>query len=235
MKTRAFGVAAVLGLVTASFVVSAEQGGGVSAESYAIGHDLGAQTLDRLRADGVEIEMEALLRGIEDGLRESPAALSEAEMEDLLAALHRRVVTREAEARVESDPVFRALATENERRGREFLSRFGAQENVVRLDGGIVCQSLKAGDGARVGAEDTVRVTYKGELLDGTVFGEAKDRELRVTSTLEGGQRALAKMRVGDRWIVAIPAELAFGIGGRAPDIGPNETIVIDVEVLGIN
>jgi len=205
-------------------------------ESYAIGHDLGAQALERLRADGVEVEVDALLTGVEDALRESEGSLSEAEIEDLLAEVHRRVMTREAERRLETDPVFRAMAEENARRGEAFRKRFAdEEEGVVRLASGVLYRVVEAGEGERVRGTDQVTVSFEGRLIDGTVFGQGADREVRVGSLLPGGREVMQRMRAGDRWIVVVPPEKAFGLAGQPPVVGPNETVIYEVDVAGVS
>jgi FKBP-type peptidyl-prolyl cis-trans isomerase FklB len=204
-------------------------------ESYAIGHDLGAQALERLRSDGLDVEIEAMLAGVEDALRESESALSDAEIEDLLAEVHRRVMTREAERRLAEDPVFRALAEENERRGDRFRARFAEEEGVTRLASGVLYRVVEEGDGERVRDTDTVTVAFEGRLIDGAVFGDGDEREVRVGSLLPGGREVMRRMRVGDRWIVVVPPDKAFGLAGQPPVVGPNETVIYEVDVLGVS
>lgn len=205
----------------------------VEVESYAIGQDMGAAALERLRIDGVPVDIDALLAGVEDALRERPSAYSDEEIEDALAELERRVVTREAEQRFEDDPVFRALAEDNARRGAAFQARFAQEEGARRLPGGVLYQVIESGDGPSVSAEGTATVNFTAKLIDGYVVGEGEERELRVAGTLPGGGEALSNMSVGDHWILVLPHDKAFGLAGRAPDVGPNETIVVELEVLG--
>jgi len=203
-------------------------------ECYAIGYDLGRQTLEGLEGDGLEVDVESLVRGFEAAVREQAGTLDEAELEAVLVEVHRRVSERQVRDRLESDPVYRALADQNHQRGRAFRERFAAREGVKRLDGGVLYEVVESGEGERVDPEGAARLSFEARFIDGTVFGEDRSRSLRVASTLAGGRIALEKMRVGDRWVLVLPPEQAFGLAGRDPDVGPNETIIVDVEVLGI-
>ncbi len=201
---------------------------------YAVGHDLGTQSLDRLRADGIEVDLASFVSGFADAVRGAEPRLSSAELEAVLARLEREVTTRAAEQRMASDPVFRALAEANLRKGRTFHEEFGRKTGVTTLSTGIQYEVVVGGSGGWVAPDGTVVVTFKGKLLDGYVFGEAEQKEIRVSTMLPGGRDIVQRMRVGDRWNVAIPPDQAFGIGGRTPDIGPNETLLIDVTLLEI-
>ena len=201
---------------------------------YAVGHDLGTQSLDRLRADGLEVDLASFVSGFADAVRGAEPRLSSAELEAVLARLEREVTTRAAEQRMASDPVFRALAEANLSKSRAFHEEFGRKTGVTTLSTGIQYEVIVRGSGGRVASDGTVVVTFKGKLLDGYVFGEAEQKEIRVSTMLPGGRDIVQRMRVGDRWNVAIPPDQAFGIGGRTPDIGPNETLLIDVTLLEI-
>lgn len=206
----------------------------VEVESYAIGHDMGSAALESLRLDGVPVNVDALLKGVEDALRERPSAFTDEEIEDALADLERRVATRLAEEQLRQDPVFRALAEDNARRGAAFQARFASEKDTKRLPGGVLYKVVASGDGPRVSPDGSATVAFTAKLIDGHVVGETDGRDLRVGSTLQGGGEALANMRVGDHWIVVIPHDKAFALAGRAPDVGPNETVVVDLKVLGI-
>lgn len=201
---------------------------------YAVGHDLGTQSLDRLRADGIEVDLASFVSGFADAVRGAEPRLSSAELEAVLARLEREVTTRAAEQRMASDPVFRALAEANLSKSRTFHEEFGRKTGVATLSTGIQYEVVVGGSGGWVAPDGTVVVTFKGKLLDGYVFGEAEQKEIRVSTMLPGGRDIVQRMRVGDRWNVAIPPDQAFGIGGRTPDIGPNETLLIDVTLLEI-
>jgi FKBP-type peptidyl-prolyl cis-trans isomerase FklB len=214
----------------------AEQPAGATPDktSYAIGHDLAVATLDRLRIDKVEFDRGALARGFMDVIENRPAAFTDAEMTSALMVLERQVNELHARQRYESDPVFRAFADENGRKGREFIERFKADARSISLPGGTAYRVRESGDGATPGPTDTVRVVFEARLIDGTLIGDSQEHRLRVDSMVAGARELIQKMRVGDRWIVVIPPDQAFGLGGRPPEVGPNQAIIAEVHLAGI-
>lgn len=201
---------------------------------YAIGHDLGVQALARVREDQVTIDPQLLLRGFQDAVHDADPLLDPVTMSETLAELERDVTTRLALARFESDPVFRALAEDNLNKSRDFHTRFGAESDVTTLPNGVQYRVIETGTGASPTDSDLVVVAFEGSLLDGYSFGTSDGRPMHVQALLPGGRDIIQRMNVGDRWSVAMPPSAAFGIGGRTPDIGPNETILLDVTLIGI-
>lgn len=202
--------------------------------SYAIGYDLAVATLDRLRIDQVEFDRDMLARGFMDVIENKPAAFTDQEMTGALMVLERRVNELHARRRFDSDPVFKAYAEENGRKGREFIERFKADPRSVSLPGGTAYRVRESGDGATPKLADTVRVVFEARLIDGTLIGDSQEHQLPLESMVEGAQELIQKMRVGDRWIVVLPPERAFGLGGRPPEVGPNQAIVAEVYLAGI-
>jgi len=199
---------------------------------YAIGYDMGARGLQGLRADGVDFDTEALIRGFADAMRDTdPTALTIDEVGLVLQDLESEVQTRLAEERIENDPVFRALAEQNRERSRAFVQEFAARPGVKATENGQLYEIIKAGDGEQAGMGDLVTVSYRGELIDGYVWAEASRAQVKVSNLMKGGGEILRRMRVGDRWRIVIPPELGFGLGGRNPDIGPNEALIAELEL----
>jgi FKBP-type peptidyl-prolyl cis-trans isomerase FklB len=96
---------------------------------------------------------------------------------------------------------------------------------------------LKSGNGPTPTAEDTVRVHYRGQLVDGTVFDESYGGEpvpLEVSRVIPGWTEALEMMKVGDKWQLAIPSNLGYGARGAGGVIPPNATLIFEIELLGI-
>ena len=201
------------------------------ARAYAVGFESGSFILERLQADGVELDVNALLAGLEDALRGAPSRLNETRTRMLLQRLEEEVRGREAERLMQEDPVFRALAEDNLRRSNEFLERFAGQEGVTVLDNGIAYLSLAEGQGESPVEDSTVSVTFDADLIDGTRFADGNRVSFVVGDLHDGARIAVQRMKPGSHWIVAIPPDLAFGLAGRAPDVGPNEAIVVEIEL----
>ena len=120
----------------------------------------------------------------------------------------------------------------------KFLADNAKKEGVKTLEGGVQYKVLKAGNGATPKPTDTVSVHYTGKLIDGTVFDSSVQRgqpaSFQVNQVIQGWQMALQKMKVGDKWMLYIPSDLAYGERGSAGAIGPNEVLVFEVELLGV-
>lgn len=202
--------------------------------SYAIGFDLGAATIERLGLDGVEYDRDVLLQGFEDAVRGVEPEFGDSQMSAALAVLHRDVANRLAEQQMAENPVFRALAEQNAAASASFLKAFAQNEGARQLPGGIVYLVEAAGEGPSPQAGDAVTLSFIARLQDGTLIGDERSAVVEIDGMIEGARVALTSMRVGDRWIVALPPELAFGLGGRGNEIGPNEAVLAEVELLGI-
>jgi FKBP-type peptidyl-prolyl cis-trans isomerase FklB len=142
---------------------------------------------------------------------------------------------RRARRLLEESPPFRELSDSNLERGRRFRELFAEHSGVVVLPSGAQYLVVKAGDGRSPGPNDTVSVKVRAQLLDRSVLDEGiTPFDIEVGGTLPGGTEILQLMSVGAQWQVALPPELAFGVAGRYPDIGPNETIALTVDLIEI-
>jgi len=142
---------------------------------------------------------------------------------------------QEAKRKAEADK----LAQENLDKGKAFLEENAKKEGVKTTESGLQYKVVSAvEEGASPKAEDTVKVHYHGTLIDGEVFDSSKDRGQPVTfpvsGVIQGWVEGLQLMKVGEKYEFFIPAELAYGENGTGP-IGPNSTLVFEVELLEIN
>ena len=122
--------------------------------------------------------------------------------------------------------------------GRAFLDRTGARDEVTTTDSGLQYEVLVAGSGASPAPTDLVTVHYTGTLIDGTVFDSSVQRgqpaEFPANRLIAGWVEALQLMRVGDKWKLYVPPELAYGDRGAGPLIGPGATLIFEIELLGV-
>lgn len=132
-----------------------------------------------------------------------------------------------------------AAGMENKVAGEKFLAENGARETVNTLESGLQYEVLKQGDGPSPAATDKVTVHYHGMLIDGTVFDSSVERgspaSFPVNGVIAGWVEALQLMAVGDKWKLFIPSNLAYGERGAGGKIGPNATLIFEVELLKIN
>lgn len=194
--------------------------------SYALGVDIGTN----LKRQDVDLDPKALAAGINEAMAGKPA-LSEAEVRATLDELRKQLMAgMETKAK--------AAAAKNLKEGEDFLLANGKKDGVKTTASGLQYKVVKAGSGATPKASDEVKVHYHGTLIDGTVFDSSVERgesiSFPVNGVIPGWVEALQLMKVGDKWQLYIPAKLAYGERGSPPKIGPNSTLVFDVELLGI-
>jgi FKBP-type peptidyl-prolyl cis-trans isomerase FklB len=192
--------------------------------SYAMGVQFG-QLLKAQRVE--EIDTKAFAAAIDDVLKGGELQLSAEQMQQAVREQQQVFAERRAQQ-----------GQANLEAGREFLAANAKREGIVVLPSGLQYQVLESGDGAKATAEDTVRVNYHGTLIDGTVFDSSVERgkpaEFSVNGVIPGFREAITNMRVGDRWQVYLPSSLAYGERGAGGTIGPNETLIFELELLDV-
>jgi FKBP-type peptidyl-prolyl cis-trans isomerase FklB len=198
-----------------------------SKASYSIGLDLGR----RIKAGGIDIDGDILARGLKDGLA-GKAALTDQEIQQVMQTFNEERMAQAAEAA-------KGAAEKNKKAGQDYLARNAKAPGVKTLPSGLQYKVIKEGTGKIPGPNDVVRVNYKGTLIDGTEFDSSEKNggpvEFPVSGVIKGWTEALLLMKAGSKWQLVIPPELAYGERGT-PDgaIGPNATLVFDVELLGL-
>lgn len=202
--------------------------------SYLIGQSMG----ERLKNDQMDVDQELLIRGLRDALTGAKPALSEEEMQATVREFSAQQMKKDAEAAMAANPELKALAEKNTAEGTAFLAENGKKEGVVSLPSGLQYKVLTAGTGATPKINDTVQVHYSGKLLDGTVFDSSYERGqpavFGVDQVIAGWTEALQKMKAGDKWEVYIPGDLAYGLRGSPPRIGPNALLTFTVELISV-
>jgi FKBP-type peptidyl-prolyl cis-trans isomerase FklB len=195
--------------------------------SYSFGVDVAT----RLKQQGVELDINALNRGIADAYNGSELAMSD---EDRLQAktsfqteLQEALITKQA-----------AIAEENLAAGKAFLEENAKKPGVITTESGLQYKVLATGDGKQPKESDTVTTHYKGTLIDGREFDSSYKRDkpasFPVKGVIKGWTEALQLMHVGDKWQLFIPSELAYGESKRSELIQPNSTLVFEIELLAI-
>lgn len=130
------------------------------------------------------------------------------------------------------------LADINAKAGKDFLTENAKRPEVLTTASGLQYEIIKDGDGAQPSPNDQVEVHYTGKLIDGTVFDSSEERGVPatfgVTQVIPGWVEALQLMKAGSRWRLYIPSDLAYGPNGAGGIIGPNATLIFDVELLKV-
>jgi FKBP-type peptidyl-prolyl cis-trans isomerase len=195
--------------------------------SYGIGADLG-RNLKRL---GIDVNPELIRKGIADGLSDGKLQMSDEEIGAALQGLQAQIQRKAAQAAS-------VAGEENKKAGEAFLAQNKSKEGVVSLPSGLQYRILKAGDGKKPTEADTVECNYRGTLVNGTEFDSSYRRgqpaTFGVTQVIPGWKEALQLMPVGSKWQLFVPPELAYGERGAGREIGPNATLIFEVELLAI-
>lgn len=196
--------------------------------SYALGYEAGLDLGQRTP----NVDLPTVLRGVQDGYQRKKPAYSPQEMQQVLHDLERQLL---ASARAN----YIKLAASNLDKARTFFTENGKKPGVVTLPSGVQYKVL---DAAKGGASPTltseVTLQFSGQFLGGTVFANTEDRGKSVVFPVKymipGWREIITRMHVGDHWQVFVPPDLAYGIRGDPPRIGPNEALVFDIHLLGV-
>jgi FKBP-type peptidyl-prolyl cis-trans isomerase FklB len=195
--------------------------------SYAIGLNIGKG----LHKDSVDVDTNILLRGLKDAMAGGKTLLTDEEAKSVMIAL-------QSGLRKKQEAKMQVAGEANKREGEAFLASNKAQDGVVTLPSGLQYKVLKEGTGPKPAAGDSVVCNYKGTLLDNTEFDSSYKRgqpaSFQVGQVIKGWTEALQLMPVGSKWQLFIPADLAYGQRGAGPTIGPNTTLIFEVELLSI-
>jgi FKBP-type peptidyl-prolyl cis-trans isomerase len=195
--------------------------------SYAIGQNIGKG----LQKDGVDVDAASMARGIRDALAGSKSLLTPEEAQAALTALA-------TEVRAKQQIKMEQLSAANKKEGDAFLAANKAKEGVVALPSGLQYKILTPGTGPKPTAGDKVECNYRGTLIQGTEFDSSYKRGKPVTfqvgEVIKGWSEALQLMPVGSKWQLFVPPDLAYGDRGAGQEIGPNSTLIFEVELLSI-
>lgn len=209
--------------VSTTFVAHADMN-----QSQAYSYTMGVRLGELLKSQGItDLDSNAFAAAIDDVINGRDLLMTEAQMSESVKI--QQAITRDQRAK---------QAQENLKRGREFLQNNAQRVNVVSLDNGMQYRVIKPGKGQATTPDSKVKVHYRGTLINGDVFDSSYDRgqpaSFNLSGVIPGFREALIRMRVGDKWEVFIPSDLAYGERGAGGDIGPNETLIFEMELLEI-
>ena len=196
-------------------------------ESYAIGMNIAAT----LHQQSVDVDPKIVAQGLADALAGGKTLLSDDEAKTVLAQLQQKMQAAQEQK-------IQAVSDANKKDGDAYIAANRTKEGVVTLPSGLQYKILRQGTGPKPAATDTVICNYQGALIDGKVFDSSYERGQPVTipvdRVIKGWTEALQLMPVGSKWQLVIPPDLAYGMRGAGQDIGPQATLVFDVELLSI-
>jgi len=191
--------------------------------SYIVGENLAHQ----LKNDGLELDAEIVALAVKDVMSDQPSRLTDAEKRSAVEQVQKESQERQM-----------AALAKNKAEGEAYLADNAKKEGVKTTASGLQYKQLEAGNGAKPTTSDRVKVHYHGTLTDGTVFDSSYERGepivFPVTGVIAGWVEGLQLMNVGSKFELTIPSHLAYGANGSGPVIGPDATLVFQVELLGI-
>jgi FKBP-type peptidyl-prolyl cis-trans isomerase len=196
--------------------------------SYAIGVDMAKN----LRRQGVDLDLDVLIKGFQDEFMGGKLLMSDDDLRKTMAAFPAEVRRKRNEARQKQV----RIAEDNKKEGEAFLAENKTKEGVVTLPSGLQYKILKAGDGKKPTEADTVEFRYRGTLINGTEFDsspiDGQPETFKVGEVIPGWREALKLMPVGSKWQIFIPPHLGYGARPSGRDIGPNATLIFEMDLI---
>lgn len=195
--------------------------------SYIVGTNLAGQ----FKRDELTLDVEAFNLAVSDVLAGTESRLSQEEIQQAVATVQQQAQEKQQLAK-------QAASAENKANGMAYLAENAKKEGITVTESGLQYKELVSGEGEKPTAEQTVVVNYEGKLIDGTVFDSSYKRgepiEFQLSGVIPGWTEGLQLMNVGDKFELTIPSDLAYGPRGSAPTIGPDATLIFEVELLEI-
>lgn len=195
--------------------------------SYSIGLNIGRNVGGDLKKQSIDIDPKILAKGFQDALAGAKPLLTDQEIQETMATFQKEMMAKQAE-----------IAKKNKERGEAFLAENKKKEGVKTLPSGLQYKVIKAGTGKKPKLGDTVTTNYRGTLMDGTEFDSSYKRgqpaTFPVSGVVPGWTEALQLMEEGAKWQLFIPPNLAYGERGAGGVIGPNETLIFEIELISI-
>lgn len=195
--------------------------------SYSIGMDIGGN----LKRGSVEVDPDILAKGLKDSYGGGKTILTEDEARKTITDFQKTLMAKQAET-------MQKLGEKNKADGEKFLAENGKKEGVKTLPSGLQYKEIAPGTGKSPKATDTVTTHYKGTLIDGTEFDSSYKRgqpaTFQVSGVIPGWTEALQLMKEGAKWQLFVPSNLAYGERGAGREIGPNATLIFEVELVSV-
>jgi len=184
-----------------------------------------------LQKQSVPVNPDMLVQGMKDAMSGGKMLLTEDEARAAVMEMQKQVQAQMQEKA-------KAMGETNKKEGDAFLAANKSKEGVTTLPSGLQYKVITNGTGPKPKAEDTVVCNYKGTLIDGKEFDSSYKRgepaTFAVNGVIKGWTEALQLMPVGSKWQLFVPPDLAYGDRGAGADIGPEATLIFEVELMSI-
>src|ERR1700719_3144376 len=220
----------VLGLGLLAMQASAQDSTAPTTQKDKVSYGIGVQVAKTLKAQGLDVNSDLLIKGLRDAMSGQKLLMSDEDLNTTMAALQQEVTQKQMQERAKQ-------ADDNKKAGDAFLADNGKKEGVVTLPSGLEYKIVKPAEGKKPTDADTVTCNYRGTLIDGTEFNKSEAGQpatFQVGQVIPGFKEGLKLMPVGSTWQFFIPYNLAYGDRGAGNTIGPNTTLIFEVELLSI-
>jgi FKBP-type peptidyl-prolyl cis-trans isomerase len=200
-------------------------------EKEKISYSMGVATGSQLKRQDIDVDADMFAKGLKDAVSGGTLMMTEQEVQETLKKFQQDMVAKQAERN-------KQLAEKNKKEGEAFLAENKNKEGVKTLPSGLQYKVITDGTGKMPKDTDTVVTHYRGTLIDGTEFDSSHKRgqpaTFPVKGVIKGWTEALQLMKEGSKWQLFIPSDLAYGERGAGGSIGPNSTLIFEVELLSI-
>jgi FKBP-type peptidyl-prolyl cis-trans isomerase len=223
-------ITAIFGVLLA-VQVSAEEMMPIKTQKDRLSYSIGASIGRNFRQEGVDVDTDLLMKGLKDAVSGRKLLVTEDDLRATMSAFQSELRRKQVNEK-------RLSALDNKKEGDAFLSENRKKEGVMTLPSGLQYKVFKMGDGRKPTDTDTIECHYRGTFINGTEFDSSyqtgKPATLKVSGVIPGWKEALKLMPVGSKWQLFVPPELAYGPRGSGRDIGPNATLIFEIELLEI-
>ncbi len=227
----------ILGLVLLVDQASAQETSVLKTEREKASYAFGVDMAGNFKRQGIEVDLDLFIKGLQDGLSGGKLLMSDDDLRKTIILFHSALRRKQAEMKRKQAQISPA-AEENKKAGEAFLTENKTKEGVVTLPSGLQYKILKAGEGKKPTDSDIVEVNYRGTFIDGTEFDSSYGRKqpatFKVSGVIPGWKEALKLMSVGSKWQIFVPSQLAYGERGAGSKIGPNATLIFEIELISI-
>jgi len=223
---KAITLACMLSTSALAFSVHAEDAA-ISTEQQKFSYAVGYQMAQQLKSQGIPLDAPAVTQAVEDVLNNSELKISVQEMQAAFEGFQQKRASE-----------MQAISDQNQKTGDAFLEKNKTEKGIAVLESGIQYKVLNEGSGKSPTAADSVTVNYRGTLIDGTEFDSSYSRgepaTFGLSQVIKGWQEIIPMMKEGSKWQVFIPSKHAYGPRAVGSTIGPNSTLIFEIELLSV-
>ena len=218
-------------LITAGCVLGQELPA-LKTQQDKVNYGIGVGVARNFKNQGMDVDLELVIRGMRDTLSGASLLMTEEDLAKTMYAFQQELRQKQALALIQA-------SEKNLKDGEAFLSENSKKDGITVLPSGLQYKIIKNGDGKIPAGTDSVECHYRGTFIDGKEFDNSYKSGKPVTLKVQGGvipgwSEALKLMPVGSKWQVFIPSQLAYGAKGAGSQIGPNMTLIFEIELLAI-